>query len=110
MAGPLDGIKVFDLTRVLAGPHCTQLLGDLGAEVIKVEPIGGDKTRRLKGSGAGYFSMYNRNKKSLSINLKSDAGARVAKELRGFPDEEFPGLAIRAERRVYSGLQNIILQ
>jgi crotonobetainyl-CoA:carnitine CoA-transferase CaiB-like acyl-CoA transferase len=66
---------------MVMGPAAGLILADLGAEVIKVEPIGGDKTRRLKGSGAGYFSMYNRNKKSLSINLKSEDGARVAKEL-----------------------------
>lgn len=78
---PLDGIRVVEFTHMVMGPAAGLVLADLGAEVIKVEPIGGDKTRRLKGSGAGYFSMYNRNKKSLSINLKSDAGARVAKEL-----------------------------
>lgn len=78
---PLDGIRVVEFTHMVMGPAAGLILADLGAEVIKVEPIGGDKTRRLKGSGAGYFSMYNRNKKSLSINLKSEDGARVAKEL-----------------------------
>jgi crotonobetainyl-CoA:carnitine CoA-transferase CaiB-like acyl-CoA transferase len=57
------------------------MLADLGAEVIKVEPVGGDKTRRLRGAGAGYFPMYNRNKKSLAINLKSDAGRSAVFEL-----------------------------
>ena len=78
---PLDGIRVVEFTHMVMGPAAGLILADLGAEVIKVEPIGGDKTRRLKGPGAGYFSMYNRNKKSLSINLKSEDGARVAKEL-----------------------------
>ncbi|MDX1291227.1 MAG: CaiB/BaiF CoA-transferase family protein [Hyphomonas sp.] len=78
---PLDGIRVVEFTHMVMGPAAGLVLADLGAEVIKVEPIGGDKTRRLKGSGAGYFSMYNRNKKSLSINLKSADGARVAREL-----------------------------
>jgi crotonobetainyl-CoA:carnitine CoA-transferase CaiB-like acyl-CoA transferase len=57
------------------------VLADLGAEVIKVEPIGGDKTRRLKGSGAGYFAMYNRNKSSISVDLKSTRGADHVKAL-----------------------------
>jgi crotonobetainyl-CoA:carnitine CoA-transferase CaiB-like acyl-CoA transferase len=78
---PLDGIRVVEFTHMVMGPAAGLVLADLGAEVIKVEPIGGDKTRRLKGSGAGYFSMYNRNKKSLSIDLKSEAGAKVAKDL-----------------------------
>tara|TARA_X000000950_G_scaffold279299_1_gene371732 strand:- start:13224 stop:14354 length:1131 start_codon:yes stop_codon:yes gene_type:complete len=63
------------------GPTVGLVLADLGAEVIKVEPIGGDKTRRLKGSGAGYFAMYNRNKKSICLDLKSDDGAAIAKDL-----------------------------
>jgi len=59
---------------MVMGPCAGLMLADLGAEVIKVEPIGGDKTRRLRGAGAGYFPMYNRNKKSIAINLKSPEG------------------------------------
>ncbi|MAI91264.1 MAG: formyl-CoA transferase [Hyphomonadaceae bacterium TMED5] len=66
---------------MVMGPTVGLVLADLGAEVIKVEPIGGDKTRRLKGSGAGYFAMYNRNKKSICLDLKSDDGAAIAKDL-----------------------------
>lgn len=84
MAGvrkPLDGVKVVEFTHMVMGPAAGLILADFGADVIKVEPVGGDKTRRLRGSGAGYFSMYNRNKKSLSIDLKSDEGAKIAHDL-----------------------------
>ena len=79
--GPLTGLKVVEFCHMVMGPTVGLVLADLGAEVIKVEPIGGDKTRRLKGSGAGYFAMYNRNKKSICLDLKSDEGAAIAKDL-----------------------------
>ena len=79
--GLLAGIKVIEFTHMVMGPAAGLVLADLGADVIKVEPVGGDKTRRLRGSGAGYFSMYNRNKKSLSIDLKSDEGKALALKL-----------------------------
>ena len=66
---------------MVMGPAAGLVLADLGAEVIKVEPIGGDKTRRLKGSGAGYFAMYNRNKCSICVDLKSNRGAKHVKAL-----------------------------
>ena len=78
---PLDGIKVVEFTHMVMGPAAGLIFSDLGADVIKVEPIGGDKTRRLRGSGAGYFPMYNRNKKSLAVNLKSEEGADIALQL-----------------------------
>ncbi|MFC7290275.1 CaiB/BaiF CoA transferase family protein [Hirschia litorea] len=80
-ASLLSGLKVVEFTHMVMGPAAGLMLADLGAEVIKVEPVGGDKTRRLRGSGAGYFSMYNRNKKSLSIDLKSDEGKALALKL-----------------------------
>ncbi len=79
--GLLSGIKVVEFTHMVMGPAAGLVLADLGADVIKVEPVGGDKTRRLRGSGAGYFSMYNRNKKSLSIDLKSPEGKELALKL-----------------------------
>ncbi len=79
--GLLSGIKVIEFTHMVMGPAAGLVLADLGADVIKVEPVGGDKTRRLRGSGAGYFSMYNRNKKSLSIDLKSAEGKALALKL-----------------------------
>ncbi|HUI35199.1 MAG TPA: CaiB/BaiF CoA-transferase family protein [Stellaceae bacterium] len=84
-AGPLQGIKVIDLTRVLAGPFATQSLGDLGAEVLKIEPPGGgDETRRfppfLDGEGH-YFLGINRNKKSLVVDLQQEAGKEILRKL-----------------------------
>ena len=77
----LDGLKVLDLTRVLAGPFCTMLLGDMGAEVIKIEePEHGDDTRGwapFMGGWSSYFLGVNRNKRSLALNLKSAAGVEV---------------------------------
>ena len=78
---PLTGIKVVEFTHMVMGPTVGVILGDLGADVIKVEPLQGDNTRRLKGSGGGYFAMYNRNKSSLCIDLKSDDGIATAKEI-----------------------------
>ncbi|WP_372748263.1 CaiB/BaiF CoA transferase family protein [Litorivivens sp.] len=78
---PLSGIKVVEFTHMVMGPTVGLILADLGAEVIKVEPLKGDNTRRLMGSGAGYFPMYNRNKQSLCIDLKNDKGHAAAQKL-----------------------------
>ena len=85
---PLKGIRVLDLTRVLAGPYCAMLLGDMGAEVIKIEEPGkGDDTRGWPPFAAGestYFMSVNRNKKSVTLNLKAPEGrdllTRLAKK------------------------------
>src|SRR6516164_7540525 len=79
---PLEGIRILDLTRVLSGPYCTMLLGDLGAEVIKVERPGeGDDTRSFappfQGDQAAYFLSVNRNKKSMTLDMKSPRGKEV---------------------------------
>ena len=83
---PLTGLKVVEFTHMVMGPTCGMVLADLGAEVIKVEPIDGDRTRRLLGAGAGFFPMFNRNKKSIAIDLRSAAGAAVARELASSAD------------------------
>ncbi len=83
---PLDGLRVVEFTHMVMGPVCGLMLADLGADVIKVEPPGGDKTRYLKGSGAGYFPMYNRNKRSICLDLKSKAGKQAALRLIGTAD------------------------
>src|SRR5579862_3012949 len=70
---PLTGIRVVEFTHMVMGPTCGMILGDLGAEVIKVEPPGGDKTRKLIGSGAGFFPLFNRNKKSVTADLSDPA-------------------------------------
>src|SRR6516165_6416608 len=83
--GPLGGLKVIDLTRVLAGPFATQLLGDLGAEILKIEQPGtGDETRKFPPFVSGeshYFLGLNRGKKSLIIDLQKPAGADILRRL-----------------------------
>jgi crotonobetainyl-CoA:carnitine CoA-transferase CaiB-like acyl-CoA transferase len=74
---PLAGVRVVEFVHMVMGPTCGLVLADLGAEVIKVEPVEGDNTRRLTGSGAGFFPAFNRNKKSLAIDVK-DPSARAA--------------------------------
>src|SRR5258708_3399973 len=80
--GPLAGIRVVDLTRILAGPLCTMMLGDMGADVIKIEPpVGGDDTRGwgppfIAGESA-YFLGINRNKRSLTLNMAGAAGQKI---------------------------------
>jgi crotonobetainyl-CoA:carnitine CoA-transferase CaiB-like acyl-CoA transferase len=78
---PLAGMKVLEFTHMVMGPSAGLILADLGAEVTRVEPIGGDRTRALQGSGAGYFAMYNRNKRSICINLKDSTGINLARRL-----------------------------
>jgi crotonobetainyl-CoA:carnitine CoA-transferase CaiB-like acyl-CoA transferase len=78
---PLAGLKVVEFTHMVMGPTCGMVLADLGADVVKVEPIEGDRTRTLLGAGAGFFPMFNRNKKSIQIDLQKPAGAAVARQL-----------------------------
>ena len=78
---PLSGIRVIDLTRILSGPFCTMLLGDMGAEVIKIEPPGeGDPLRGqgvIKDGLSWYYTAFNRNKKSLTLNLYAKEGKEI---------------------------------
>ena len=78
---PLDGIRVIEFCHVVMGPTCGLILADMGAEVIKVEPIDGDHTRKLTASGAGFFPTYNRNKKSFAVDLKSLQGREAVLKL-----------------------------
>ncbi|MFG6415029.1 CaiB/BaiF CoA transferase family protein [Roseateles sp. DC23W] len=78
---PLAGLKVIEFTHMVMGPSIGIILADMGADVTKVEPVQGDNTRRLSGSGAGYFAMYNRNKKSLAIDTKSAKGREIVQQL-----------------------------
>ncbi|MBI3150736.1 MAG: CoA transferase [Chloroflexi bacterium] len=85
MMQPLQGIRVLDLSRVLAGPYCTMVLGDLGADVIKVEPPEGDETRGwgppFAGGESAYYLCVNRNKRGMVVNLKTEEGKNILREL-----------------------------
>ncbi|PMS16885.1 formyl-CoA transferase [Trinickia dabaoshanensis] len=93
---PLDGVRVIEFTHMVMGPTCGMILADLGAEVIKIEPPGGDKTRKLPGLGIGFFRTFNRNKKSVVLDIQTREGQAQARELIGECDivlENFrPGL------------------
>ncbi|MGA1295429.1 MAG: CaiB/BaiF CoA transferase family protein, partial [Burkholderiaceae bacterium] len=83
---PLAGIRVLEFSHMVMGPTCGLVLADLGAEVIKLEPIEGDSTRHLLGSGAGFFPLFNRNKKSIAVNLKHEEGRAIVEKLLGSVD------------------------
>jgi formyl-CoA transferase len=113
---PLDGVRVVDFTRVLAGPFGTQILGDLGADVIKIEnPAGGDDTRALgpQPALAGQSPMFlslNRSKRSVALDLKSDAGRQVALDLIAQADvlvENFTGAVMRRLRLDYPSVKDM---
>ena len=103
MNGKLSGIKVLDVSRVFAGPYCTMMLGDMGAEVIKVEPPGGDETRTwppfYSNGESGYYMAVNRNKKGIVINLKNSKGKKtlydLAKRADIFIENFTPGVVKR---------------
>jgi crotonobetainyl-CoA:carnitine CoA-transferase CaiB-like acyl-CoA transferase len=78
---PFAGIRMVEFTHMVMGPTCGMLFADLGAEVIKVEPPKGDNTRKLLGSGAGFYPLFNRNKKSLTLDLKTAQGREAAQRL-----------------------------
>jgi crotonobetainyl-CoA:carnitine CoA-transferase CaiB-like acyl-CoA transferase len=83
---PLQGVRVVELTHMVMVPACGMVLADLGAEVIKVEPLVGDNTRRLIGAGAGFFPLFNRNKKSLALDISRPEGLGVLLKLIGTAD------------------------
>jgi CoA:oxalate CoA-transferase len=100
---PLDGVRVLDLTTFLSGPFCTQILADLGADVVKLEPPEGDASRHIPpyfvDGDSAYYLAHNRNKRSIAVDLKTAAGLQVARDLIGRSDvvvENFrPGVAAR---------------
>ncbi len=119
----LEGIRVVEFAHMVMGPSCGLVLADLGAEVIKVEPLEGDNTRRLEHAGAGFFPVFNRNKKSLAVDLKHPEGREVVLRLLDRSDvltENFrPGAldklgfshrdrAARNPRRVYCSLKGFL--
>lgn len=78
---PLAGLQVVEFSHMVMGPTCGLILADLGAQVTKVEPLAGDNTRRLQGSGAGFFAAFNRNKRSLAVNVHDPRGLEVVLRL-----------------------------
>jgi crotonobetainyl-CoA:carnitine CoA-transferase CaiB-like acyl-CoA transferase len=78
---PLEGVRVVEFAHMVMGPSCGLVLADLGAEVIKIEPLKGDNTRRLEHAGAGFFPVFNRNKKSLAVELQHDEGRSIVRRL-----------------------------
>ena len=90
MMGPLQGLKVLDVSRYIAGPYCAMLLGDLGADVVKVEKIKtGEETRGIEpliGGDSLFFMVFNRNKKSVTLNLRDPRGQEILRELAAEAD------------------------
>jgi len=83
---PLEEVRVVEFAHMVMGPSCGLVLADLGAEVIKVEPLAGDNTRRLEAAGAGFFPVFNRNKKSLAVDLSAPEGKEIARKLLASAD------------------------
>ncbi|OZI46211.1 formyl-CoA transferase [Bordetella genomosp. 5] len=107
---PLAGIRVIEFTHMVMGPTCGMVLADLGAEVIKIEPVQGDNTRRLKGSGAGFFAMFNRNKKSIPVDLHDPRGRELVLRLIATADivsENFKPGAMARLGLDYESLQTL---
>ncbi len=107
---PLTGVKVVEFTHMVMGPMCGLALADLGADVVKIEPLKGDNTRRLLGSGAGYFPMYNRNKRSLCLDLKSEQGHAVAMKLIGDADVLIENFRPGAMDKLGFGYEDLLKQ
>ncbi|MEH6422418.1 CaiB/BaiF CoA transferase family protein [Pseudomonas sp. CGJS7] len=83
---PLDGIRVVEISHMVMGPTCGMILGDLGAEVIKIEPVRGDGTRRLLGAGAGFFRTFNRNKQCIAVDVETPEGREAVLQLTDTAD------------------------
>ena len=103
--GPLKGIRVIDITSMITGPLCSQQLGDLGADVIKIEPTHGEISRWMappqKAGLTGFYTQMNRNKRSLALDLKNPEGIAIVKKLaetRGYPGGELPRRRARSTR------------
>jgi crotonobetainyl-CoA:carnitine CoA-transferase CaiB-like acyl-CoA transferase len=120
---PLAGVRVVEFAHMVMGPSCGLVLADLGAEVIKIEPLKGDNTRRLEAAGAGFFPVFNRNKKSLAVDLQKPEGKELTRKLINTADvltENFrPGaldkmgfsyenLAKENERLIYCSLKGFL--
>ena len=104
---PLAGIRVLEFGHTILGPCCGMVLADFGAEVIKIEPPGGERTRRLKGFGAGYFAFFNRNKKSVILDYKTREGLATARALIQTADVLIENMAPDALTRAGLGPEDV---
>jgi len=102
---PLAGTRVIEMCHTVMGPSCTMVLADLGADVIKVEPLEGERTRRNVGFGSGFFPVFNRNKRSLAVNLKSKAGRDIIYRLAAGSDVLVENFAFGAMDRLGCGYE-----
>lgn len=101
---PLKGVRVVEMSHMVMGPACGMLLAQLGAEVIKVEPLGGDNTRKLRGMATGFFPLFNRGKRSITLDLRSERGRHAMYRLletadifiENFRDHTIEGLGLDA--------------
>ena len=100
----LAGIRVLEMGHTVMGPSCSMVLADLGADVIKVEPLEGDRTRANVGFGSAIFPVFNRNKRSLSIDLKSKAGIAVIHKVLAGSDALVENFAFGTMDRLGIGL------
>jgi crotonobetainyl-CoA:carnitine CoA-transferase CaiB-like acyl-CoA transferase len=104
---PLAGLRVLDFGHTVMGPSCGVVLADLGAEVIRIEPPEGDRTRRLRGFGIGFFAAFNRNKKSLAIDLKHPEGHALVERLIGTADALLENFAPGTMERLGLGWERV---
>jgi crotonobetainyl-CoA:carnitine CoA-transferase CaiB-like acyl-CoA transferase len=104
---PLAGIRVLEFSHAIMGPSAGLILADLGADVIKVEPVGGDTTRRLPGFAAGFFGTFNRNKRSLAVDLKADEGRALLHRLAATADAAIENYAPGTMERLGCGYDDL---
>jgi crotonobetainyl-CoA:carnitine CoA-transferase CaiB-like acyl-CoA transferase len=104
---PLDGIRVLEFCHTIMGPTAGLILADLGADVIKIEPTGGDHTRRLYGFAAGFFATFNRNKRSLALDLKSEEGRALLFRLAQSADVVLENYAPGTMERLGCGYEEL---
>ncbi len=104
---PLAGIRVLEFSHAIMGPSAGLILADLGADVIKVEPVGGDTTRRLPGFAAGFFGTFNRNKRSIAVDLKADEGRALLHRLAATADAAIENYAPGTMDRLGCGYDDL---
>ena len=104
---PLAGLRVIELTHMVMGPAAGGILAELGAEVVRIEPVGGDPTRALRGSGAGYFPMFNRGKKSVCLDIKRPEGLAAVRRLISLQDVLLENFRLGALERLGLGYDSL---